>query len=112
MAHRVQQHIELHNLKEGDRLFPTLKPQATLQAVVKALVLMGVQAAQHMSWKAVRAGHATRMAANGATLAAILEAGEWKSAASFNYVDLNVADSAEILRQTIQGELDADSDDE
>ena len=85
-------------LKVGDRFFPTLKPAATLKAVVKARTLMNVPNALHMTWKSVRAGHATHMAASGATLAAILEAGEWRSAAFLNYIDSNVADVAKVLR--------------
>ena len=110
MAHRVQEHISHFHLKVGECLFPQLKPPAALKAVARALKVMGVAGAQHMSWKAVRAGHATHMAANGSKLAAILEAGEWRSAAFLNCVDANIADSAEVLRSTLQNELDEDSE--
>ena len=63
------------------KLFPKLKPNPILKVVVKALRLMAVPGAAHMCWKAIRAGHATEMAANGSSLAANLEAGEWRPSA-------------------------------
>ena len=52
------------------------------------------------------------MAARGSNLAAILEAGEWRSAAFLSYVDANIVDQAEILRSTLQAELNDVSDEE
>ena len=112
MAHRVQQYLQRHHFKIGEALFPRFKPQATLSVLIKSLDNMRVVGASGMTWKSVRAGRATAMAARGCTLAAILEAGEWRSTAFLNYVDANVADQAEVLRSTLQGELDGDSDEE
>ena len=109
MSHRVQRHIQRHHIQVGEPLFPHFKPQATLAVVIKALVNMKVVGGSCMTWKALRAGHATAMAAPGCTLAAILEAGEWRSTAFLNYVDSNVADESEILRSAIQSELDEGS---
>ena len=109
MAHRVQQYLQRYQFKVGEPLFPRFKPQATLAVVIKSLANMKVVGASGMTWKAVRAGHATAMAAEGCTLAAILEATEWRSTAFLNYVDANVADESEILRSALQVELDGDS---
>ena len=111
MAHRVHDYLVSARLSDGDKLFPMLKPAMTLKIVINALILMSVPGAQSMTWKSIRAGHATHMAASGATLAAILEAGEWRSAAFLNYIDSNVADSTEVLRQSLQAELDSESED-
>ena len=110
MVHRVADHNSRYKLNDGSRMFPLLKPSSTLKIVMRALKLMGTPASDHMTWNAIRAGHATELAANGATLASILEAGEWRSAAFLSYIDANVADCAEVLRTTLQAELDEDSE--
>ena len=110
MAHRVKVFLERNSIRPGERLFPLLKPVATLKLVIRSLLLLSVPAAQHLTWKSIRAGHATHLAASGATLATILEAGEWRSAAFLSYIDSNIADAAEVLRQTLQSELDEASD--
>ena len=101
---------ETMGLQVGQKIFPTLKPTATQKVVIRSLSVMSVPNAAHFTWKAVRAGHATEMASKGASLAAILAAGEWRSAAFLHYVDANVADATEVLRTTLQMEIDEASD--
>ena len=47
---------------------------------------LGVPRASEFNLKCFREGHATHMAKCGSTLPAILEAGEWKSAALLKYI--------------------------
>ena len=65
--------------------------------------------AEQYTLKSFRAGKATEMAAQGFTLAQILDAGEWKSRAVYNYIDANTADQAELLRQTIEAPDDEEN---
>ena len=53
--------------------------------------------------KAIRAGKAAQMAAQGLTLGEICTAGEWKAPTSvLQYVRDDVADAMELLRQMIE----------
>ena len=65
------------------------------------LAMLGVLEAQQFTWKSIRAGRATQMAAQGFTLGAILTAGEWRSAAVFKYLHESDIDAAEVLRQAL-----------
>ena len=64
---------------------------------------MGVEEAQGYTFKAIRAGKATQMAAQGFTLGEICAAGEWKPPTSvLQYVRDDVADAMELLRQMLE----------
>ena len=80
---------------------------AALGVLRRLLSLLGLPEAKFFTWKCVRAGRATDMAAQGCTLGSILGAGEWRSVAMFRYINEQEADAAEVLRQT----LDASEDD-
>ena len=79
--------------------------QTQLRFALKAL---GFQNCSSMTLKAFRSGRATTMAANGASLQAILEAGEWKSRAVLNYVASEQVDDIAILNATF---LQSDDED-
>ena len=63
----------------------------------------GVQGAQSFTLKAYRAGKATAMAAAGATVGEILQAGEWRSQAFLRYVDTDAVDEAQMLSAAVEG---------
>ena len=114
MVHRTSRWITSGPLHVGDKLFPVFlwrngfRTKSASDAIVRLLKLLAVGGAQKFSFKAFRAGKATEMAATGSTLHQILSAGEWRSAAFARYVDEDIADSAQLLRCTI----DASSDEE
>ena len=54
---------------------------------------------------------ASAMAAAGATLGEILTAGEWRSLSYIRYVSEEIADAGQVLRTTLQHELDDEADD-
>ena len=74
-----------------------------------ALKFVGFENCGAMTLKAFRSGRATTMAANGASLQAILEAGEWKSRAVLNYVASEQVDDIAILDATLQQSDDEDA---
>ena len=61
-----------------------------------------VQGGEAMTLKAFRAGKANSMAASGCGLQAILEAGEWKSRAVFNYLQSETIDKISLLDAAIE----------
>ena len=66
-------------------------------------MLLGVEEAEGFTFKAIRAGKATQMAAQGFTLGDICDAGGWKALTSvLQYVRDDVADSMEIFRQILE----------
>ena len=73
-----------------------------------ALKSVGFENCGAMTLKAFRSGRATTMAANGASLQAILEAGEWKSRAVLNYVASEQVDDIAFLDATYQQSDDED----
>ena len=90
----------------GERLFDFTSYQV-LKALRQTLGLLGVEGAQAFTLKAFRAGRATAMAAEGANMAAILQAGEWRSWSALRYIDPDQVDQAHVMRTLI-----AASDDE
>ena len=108
----VHTFLEFHGNKNwlvGDKIFE-LTPNQALHQIKRVLLLLGVPDGNFMAWKAVRAGRATSMAAEGLTLGEILEGGEWRSAAYLKYVNEEVADAGQLLRTVVQKELDEDED--
>ena len=61
------------------------------------LAAVGIAKAQKFGFKAFRAGRATAMAAAGEPLAAILQAGEWRSAALLRYISETELDRKALL---------------
>ena len=70
---------------------------------MRYFTLHGVAEAEGYTFKAIRVGKATQMAAQGFTLGEICIAGEWKALTSvLQYVRDDVADAVELLRQMIE----------
>ena len=92
-------------LCSGDAVF-SMSGGMALKKLIRFLTLGGVANAEAFTLKSFRAGKATEMAAQGNSLGAILEAGEWHSRALLNYVDPGVADHVQILKQTVDGSDD------
>ena len=68
----------------------------------KRLAFLGTESAGEFTFKAFRAGRATELAANGASIGTILEAGEWRSRTFLNYVDTGKVDAAQLLNRVIE----------
>ena len=77
-AHRLG--AWLKQCKVGERLW-SFSASGALGVLRRLLCLLGVQDAKLYTWKSVRAGRATEMAARGCTLGSILSVGEWRSVA-------------------------------
>ena len=87
-----------------------LTQHSALAKTRQMLALVGTENASAMTWKALRAGRASAMAAGGCSLGEILAAGEWRSAAYLRYVSEEVADAGQVLRFTLQSELDEEDE--
>ena len=66
----------------------------------------GMEKASKVGFKAFRAGRATAMVAAGETLAAILQAGEWRSAAMLRYISETELDKKALLEAAFNVEDD------
>ena len=94
-------------LTVGDRLFDRTASQMA-GCIRAALRILGVEHKAGFTWKAARSGRATELAAQGMPLAQIMDLGEWKSSAIFNYIDESAVDAAEMRRLA---DLEDDEDD-
>ena len=97
-ARRVGAWVQQFGLGEKAFQFSAAGALAVLR---RYLTMLGVPEAHQFTWKSIRAGRATQMAAQGFTLGAILTAGEWRSAAVFKYLHDSDIDAAEVLRQAL-----------
>ncbi len=75
--------------------------------VRRLLTLLPVPSAESFTLKGFRAGKAPAMIAGGSSLRDAMEAGEWKSAAVFSYLDESVIDASRVLHALVD-----ESDDE
>ena len=87
MPHRLRAWALERRLAPGQRLFSFSQSDAT-RKLRRGLKVIGVDGAELYTPKLLRAGKATEMAAQGFTLAQNLDAGEWKSRAVHNYIDV------------------------
>ena len=109
-THTFLEFKERLDWKVGDHLFPALTPAQALTQLKRILLLAGADNYSCMTFKSFRAGRASAMAAAGCTLGEILGAGDWRSMAYLRYVSEEVADAGQVLRTTLQRELDMDDD--
>ena len=100
-VHMLVAHVKGMHIEPGQKLFPGVTPAIALRMYHRFLTLVGQPKAKKYTFKSFRAGKASAMAGEGFTLGQILEAGEWRSRAVFNYLDVDAIDAAEVLRQTI-----------
>ena len=105
-THTFIEFLVTRGWKTGDALFPEVFQNAALTQLKRLIAFIGTPNASVTTWKAVRAGRATAMAAAGSSLGEILCAGEWRSLAYLRYVNEEIADAGQGLRSTIQHELD------
>ena len=89
-------------------MFSDWIPALVLQHLRAALRIIGPENADSYRSHAFRRGHARDMARNGATLAEIFRAGEWRSAAFMDYLDQQELEDAAIM----EAHLDESSGDE
>ena len=76
-------------------------PAKALHTLKRMLVLCRAPNHAAFTLKAFRAGRATQLAAQGKSLGAILQAGEWRSSAFLSYIDTDAVDSLQLLDQTL-----------
>ena len=72
-----------------------------MQGSRNILRLIGVVAPQSYSTQDMRSGHAQDMVEQGRTLVEILAAGEWRSSAFHNYIDVNNLETAAVVEAHI-----------
>ena len=75
------------DLPVGVQPWADVKPGLALKRLRKLLVALGIMNAQEYGTHSFRRGHADDMRKCGCTLAEILRAGQWKSAAFLAYID-------------------------
>ena len=102
VVHRVTAWVSASALLPGQKLWANATQACALTHMRRLLTLLGTPDAHQCSWKAVRSGRATEMAADGFTLAKILEAGEWRSSAFLRYIDETAADQGQSLRAALE----------
>ena len=89
------------NLEDGDWLTQETPYQA-LQEMRRLLQKLGVEYADLFTLKTFRASRATTMAAEGDSLAEIMNAGEWLSSALLSYVNESAVDSQRFVQALMQ----------
>ena len=92
--------ITLAQTSYGEALFPA-RPSKIMQ-IIKAVSLSLSFNPEGICWKSFRAGHATHLAARGCDIKLIMERGEWKSRAVFDYIDADKVDHAVFLHTTME----------
>ena len=97
VVHRFMQ----HRFQAGSRIWH-LGAYDSLQLVRRLLAKSGAKHPEHFTLKGFRSGKATQMAKDGETLAAILMAGEWRSAAFLRYISETELDREKVLRQALE----------
>ena len=96
------------NITEGEPLFGQITAALALKALRTLLVALKVQDAGAYRTHDLRRGHALDLQLSGAPLWQILQAGEWRSPAFLQYLDLHRLDRDLV----VQAHLDEESDDE
>ena len=87
----------LQGLPEPRRPFAGITPQAALRRLRERLGKLGAVDARAYRLHDFRRGHAQDLASSGATLAEILKAGEWRSAAFLGYLDTEDLEQSAVL---------------
>lgn len=87
----------LKSFKTGDRPFSSFSPAKALSELRAMLAIIGISNAARYRTHDIRRGHARDMQANGRTLAEILLAGGWRSAAFLRYLDELALHDAAVL---------------
>jgi len=86
----------------GATPFKHLKGAAVLATLRRRLALLAVADAASYVTQDFRRGHARDLQANGATLAEILKAGEWKSPAFMSYLDLDKLETEAVIEAHLE----------
>lgn len=96
VAHRLSDLLETK--QPGHRLW-NFEAIDLVKVFKRTLTLLGNGNVEAFTLKAFRKGKAIDMATKGSSLAKILEAGEWRSAAVFKYVNFDHVDAALFLKR-------------
>ena len=99
---------EISKHPEGTALFAGISPADALHTLRFLLKKMGVQKAREYRTHDLRRGHAVDLQLSKAPLFEILEAGEWKSPAFLQCLDLHRLERDAV----VQAHLDESDDDE
>ena len=104
VAHRLKDF--LRGKAQGSRLWKS-SSHHMLASIRRILGAMNIVRPEEFTLKMFRAGHATALAEEGKSIGAILQAGEWRSAAFLAYVDVDAVDACQLLDKVLD-----ESDDE
>ena len=94
----------IESMPAGCRVFEGITADAALKPLRRRLVSIGVTGASHYCLHDFRRGHAQDLVENGASLAMILQAGEWASQAFATYLKM-VEVEAHAVRQASHGAM-------
>ena len=87
----------------GERCWKEATATNSLSVLRHALGMLQVPGAAAFTWKSVRAGRATELARTpGVTVQQIMDAGDWKAQAVFNYIKQEEAEPMEVLALAIE----------
>ena len=90
--------------------FAGRSPNAVVGALRDMLHFLDVPDAQHYrSHDLRRRGHAGNLRSSGANLSEILRAGEWRSPAFLDYLDVNELESAAVVEAHLEEESEDDT---
>ena len=106
MPHRL---VPLLAQREVGKRLWSFTPGELLGRLRRRLAMLRVESAGPYTLKCFRAGKATALVLSGSPLAVVLEAGEWRSRAFLNYVDVNRVD-AQLALEVAQAASDAEGD--
>ena len=97
-------------LPVGHRPFASLKVGSINEGLRRRLGALMVPKASLYRTHDFRRGHARDLQASGASLVEILQAGQWKSPAFLNYLDVNSLESEAVLQAHLEESSDSDDD--
>ena len=98
----------MRSLGDGSRPFALYTPGRALQLLRSYLAIIGVSEAQSYRTHDLRRGHARDLQVRGASLMEILRAGEWRSPAFLNYLDLEELERDAVVEAHLGESSDSD----
>ena len=95
---------------QGTQIMPEMTATTAAKKLRRYLTMLGAPAANEATLKVFRASKATNLCLQGKPVAAVLAAGEWRSAAVLNYVDDDLMLRADMSRDAVMLRTIVESD--
>ena len=95
---RLRDYVAARNLQPGDRCWRDVSVSSSLSILRQGLTMLQIPGAAAFTWKAVRAGRATELSRTPhVTIQEVMDAGDWRSQAVFNYIKPDEIEPLEAL---------------